>query len=505
MTRVRRQGDPAAYPSFQRLARRVAPLRRAALRQRLYCAPGAPFTAAIANTVGLYHFDEGPAGAHAPVLLRDERHRAGRADRRASCAYGGARRGRPGIRHWRRLLAASAASAHTTPTATAGRRRRHVLSPPADEYSCPPVTRTPTPTCRNGYAYADAQRLRGQPRRWRRRPRLPTPVPVPQLRVDLRRRATMWWCLRQPGQSRRHADGRALGAAGGQSRWRRLLSTRRRPISGWSLELNAGRPCVLGGEPPGRLAGCAPFTRPRLVAGTVVSCCGDLRQRGGAASFVNGQASGAIRCWEPGMARRRRSSSFGGIPGYGRFAGALDDVRISQVARYADPVHAAPTPLPAADAEHAWAVGRSTRGAARRWRMASLGQATRGNLAWRPRLMALTRHGLPPDGDEWLGFTAEGIAANAPSSPSSHPVSSQQLFCFAWRNCARGVGRPDLGQLGEIRQPIRCSVCSGHELRPALCTAAAWRREGWIACASRSTRRRARLTSAPPTSRLSSG
>ncbi len=41
---------------------------------------------------------------------------------------------------------------------------------------------------------------------------------------------------------------------------------------------------------------------------------------------------------------------FGGIPGYGRFAGALDDVRISQIARYATQF----TPsisLPAANAD----------------------------------------------------------------------------------------------------------------------------------------------------------
>jgi hypothetical protein len=113
--------------------------------------------------------------------------------------------------------------------------------------------------------------------------------------------------------------------------------------NGWSFELNSGRPSFwIAAERGWQVARHST----RLVAGTWYHVAATYDD-GAVRVFVNGQP-GIASTLGAGL-RVAGDLRFGGIPGYGRFAGSLDDVRISQVVRYTAQF-APPTALAAAGA-----------------------------------------------------------------------------------------------------------------------------------------------------------
>ncbi|MFZ1771967.1 MAG: LamG domain-containing protein, partial [Caldilinea sp.] len=114
--------------------------------------------------------------------------------------------------------------------------------------------------------------------------------------------------------------------------------------SGWSFELNAGRASFWVATNAGwQVVRHAT----RLVGGRWYHVAATYND-GSAQVFVNGRP-GTMTTLPSGVGAVGELR-FGGIPGYDRFVGALDDVRISQVVRYAARF-TPPVPLPAPDAD----------------------------------------------------------------------------------------------------------------------------------------------------------
>jgi hypothetical protein len=327
-------GNPAAYPSFNGWLDELR-LSNVLRYTDAFIAPGAPFSG-DANTVGLYHFDEGPAGACTGVL-RDSATIPG-APTDGVCAYGGAGEAGPKYALETPFVGAlpfTPTSATATPTRTAVATATNTPVPPT-------VTRTPTPLA------ATATRT-------------PTPLAATATRTATSMPPT---ATATPVQVRNYAlmfdgddDVVVLAPAGYADAltvefWVRPAASLMEAIivnqadddSGWSFELNAGRPsfwiAAEGGWQVVRHS-------TRLVAGTWYHVAATY-DNGAVRVFVNGQP-GAASALGTGL-RAAGDLRFGGIPGYGRFAGALDDVRISQVARYATQF-TPPTSLPAANAD----------------------------------------------------------------------------------------------------------------------------------------------------------
>ena len=109
---------------------------------------------------------------------------------------------------------------------------------------------------------------------------------------------------------------------------------------GWSFELNAGRPSFWVNTSRGWQV--VRHTT-RLAAGNWYHVAATYNN-GPARVFVNGQP-GAAATLQSGLTPAGELS-FGGIPGYERFAGELDDIRISQSIRYSAQFTPPPAPPP---------------------------------------------------------------------------------------------------------------------------------------------------------------
>lgn len=112
--------------------------------------------------------------------------------------------------------------------------------------------------------------------------------------------------------------------------------------NGWSVELNDGRPSFWVATANGWQV----VRHSTRLAGGVWYHVAATYSNGTARVFVNGQP-GTASTLQSGV-RVAGDLRFGGIDGFGRFAGALDDVRVSQVVRYTN-AFVAPSMLPAPD------------------------------------------------------------------------------------------------------------------------------------------------------------
>ena len=303
------EGNPAAYPSFSgwfdelrlsNLLRYPAP----------FTAPAAPFTA-DANTVGLYHFDEGPAGACTGALL-DSATVAG-APTNGVCAYGGA--GVAGPQYT--LETPFSSGVLSTSTATNTPMRATATATPLP----PTATRTPTLT-----------------------PAAPSPTATPAMGQNNALTFDGADDIVMLGQVT-HAGTLTVEF------WVRPATNAQEAIvlnqatdnAGWSVELNAGRPALWVATSRGWQV---VRHSTRLLSGTWYHVAATY-SNGAARVFVNGQPGTATVLQSGlGVAGALR---FGGAPGFTHFAGALDDVRISGTVRYST-AFTPPAALPTATA-----------------------------------------------------------------------------------------------------------------------------------------------------------
>jgi len=320
-------GNPAAYPSFNgwfdelRLSN--------VLRYTMpFPAPGAAFVG-DANTVGLYHFDEGPAGACTGVLL-DSATIAG-APTSGVCIYGGAGEagpqysletpfvGAPGVP----MVTPTVASATATPTPISTIAATATLVPPTATLP-PTATRTPTPLA------ATATRTPTSV------PATPTATPMPPTATATPVQVSNYALAFDGVDDAVVLDPITHAGAVTVEFWVRPATSLMDAIivnhadddNGWSFELNAGRPSFWIAA--GRGWQVARHST-RLVGGTWYHVAATY-DNGTVRLFVNGQP-GTTATLQSGLLAAGELR-FGGIPGYGRFAGALDDVRIAQVVRY---------------------------------------------------------------------------------------------------------------------------------------------------------------------------
>jgi hypothetical protein len=321
------EGNPAAYPSFSGWLDelRLSNMLRYA---GAFAAPTAPFTA-DANTVGLYHFDEGPAGACTGALL-DSATTAG-APTNGACAYGGAGVAGP------QYTLETPFSSGVLPTSTATNtpmRATATATPPPPTATNTPMSATATPTSASPTAT-----------------RTPTLTPTAAAPTATRA-AGQNYALTFDGAD----DVVTLGQVAHAGTltvefWVRPATNAQESIvinqatdnAGWSVELNAGRPALWVATSRGWQV---VRHSTRLLSGTWYHVAATYNN-GTARVFVNGQ---------PGTATALQSGlgaagvlRFGGAPGFAYFAGALDDVRISGTVRYSA-AFTPPATLPAATA-----------------------------------------------------------------------------------------------------------------------------------------------------------
>ena len=322
-------GNPAAYPSFIGW---LDELRLSSVLRYMspFPAPNAAF-ASDANTVGLYHFDEGPVGACTGVL-RDSATSSG-APTDGVCAYGGAGEAGPQYSWETPFVGApplTPTSATATPTRTPVATATNTPVAPTAT-SSPTATRTLTPLTATATRTATSIP--------------PTATATP---VQVRNYALMFdgdddVVVLAPVD---HADVLTVEfwVRPAASLMEAIIVNQADADNGWSFELNAGRPSFWIATARGWQVA---RHSTRLVAGTWYHVAATY-DNGAVRVFVNGQPGAAATLG--GGLRTAGDLRFGGIPGYGRFAGALDDVRISQIARYATQF----TPsisLPAANAD----------------------------------------------------------------------------------------------------------------------------------------------------------
>lgn len=343
------EGNPAAYPSFSGWLdelRLSTTLRYAGP----FTTPQTPFVA-DAETAGLYHFDEGPAGACTGVLLNSAAGASTATD--GVCSYGGA--GNAGPEYSVQSPFAGTASAPTgTATSVAPTATATVAAPTATETpSLLPPTMTATATVIPATATFTNTPV---PPTATVRP-TNTPVPPTATATSLPPTATA-----TPSQAANYGlafDGvddvviarpAAHGGVLTIEFWVRPAASAMEAIvvnqadddNGWSVELNDGRPSFWVAT----TSGWQVVRHSTRLAGGVWYHVAATYNNGAARVFVNGQP-GTASTLQTGL-RVAGDLRFGGIAGFGRFAGTLDDVRVSQIVRYTGNF-VAPNVLPAPD------------------------------------------------------------------------------------------------------------------------------------------------------------
>ena len=341
------EGNPAAYPSFSGW---VDELRLSTVLRYAepFVVPATPFASDPA-TVGLYHFDEGPAGPCTGTII-DSADGSG-SPTNGDCFYGGAGvagpeyslsnpfaavvtpTGTPVI-----VLPTPTATPTVLPTSTQRAATNTPVMPTATATSTPipptatSTTRPPTATATRIPPTATATPL----------PPTATPAAVPPI-----------------GNSALSFDGvddvviaAAANHAGvltvefwvrpSSSAMEAIIINQADDVDGWSVELNDGRPSFWVATS----GGWQVVRHSTLLAGGTWYHVAATYNNGAARVFVNGQPGTAATL--PSGLRVAADLRFGGIPGYGRFAGNLDDVRISQVVRYSA-AFTPPATLPALD------------------------------------------------------------------------------------------------------------------------------------------------------------
>ncbi|HHW88056.1 MAG TPA: LamG domain-containing protein [Chloroflexi bacterium] len=320
------EGNPANYPSFRGWLDEL----RLSARLR-YADPFTPQTTAFsadASTVGLFHFDEGPEGACTGAVLDSAA--APGSPVNGMCYYGGAGASGPTYTMDTPLNGSGAPTA-APPTATFT-----PLPPTATNTAAPPTaTFTPLPPTATNTAA----------------PPTATFTPLPPTATNT---PTTGWNFAL------NFDGvddvvlaRQVNHAGvltvefwvrpATSSMEAVVVSQATDNDGWSFELNAGRPSFWVNTSRGwQVVRHAT----RLVGGNWYHVAATYNN-GPARVFVNGQA-GTASTLQSGLTPAGELS-FGGIPGYGRFVGALDDIRISQSVRYSVQF-TPPATLPPADA-----------------------------------------------------------------------------------------------------------------------------------------------------------
>mgnify|MGYP001492431484 CR=1 FL=1 len=303
-------GNPAAYPSFSGWLDELR-LSNVLRYAEPFTPAGTPFIP-DANTVGLYHFDEGPAGPCTGVLT-DSATVSG-APTHGVCSYGGA--GVAGPQYVQETpFGAIPATPAFTPTPlpappTATRVPATATRAPVTPTSLP-VTATATlaPSQNNALIFDGIDDV------------------VVLGRVEHGSVLTVEFWVRPASSS--------LDA---------IIVNQADDNHGWSFELNAGRPSFwVATNADWQVVRHAT----RLVGGRWYHVAG-IYNDGSAQVFVNGRP-GAMAALPSGVGAVGKLR-FGGIPGYDRFVGALDDVRISQGVRYAAQF-TPPVTLPAPDAD----------------------------------------------------------------------------------------------------------------------------------------------------------
>jgi len=314
------EGNPASYPSFRgwldelRLSNSVR-----------YVDPFTPVTTpfrAEANTVGLFHFDEGLAGACTGVLLDSAT--APGSPVNGACSYGGAGTSGP---------------VYTSDTPITGSTGPTDLPPTATSTTQPPTaTDTPAPPTATFTEAPPTATDTPAPPTATFTPLPPTPTnTVLPLTATNTPAVDQNFVLSFDGVDDVVLAGQVNHASvltvefwvrPARSSMEAVVISQATDNDGWSFELNAGRPSLWVNTNRGWQVVRHSM---RLVGGIWYHVAATYNN-GPARVFVNGQ---------PGTATTLQSGlltagelRFGGISGYGRFAGALDHVRIAQIVRY---------------------------------------------------------------------------------------------------------------------------------------------------------------------------
>ncbi|HRW47431.1 MAG TPA: LamG domain-containing protein [Caldilinea sp.] len=358
------EGNPAAYPSFNGWLDELR-LSTTLRYTGSFTVPRAPFVADAA-TAGLYHFDEGPAGPCTGTLRNSAAGASTSSD--GACFYGGSGSAGPEFSS-QSPFAGSIILPTSTATAIAPTATATVAPPTATSTSTlAPPTLTATATAIPATATSTA--TPAPPTATRTNTPIPptatstpTNTPVPPTATSMpTATATSLPPTATPSPAANYAlafDGvddvviaRPVTHGGVLTVefWVRPASSSMEAIivnqaddnNGWSVELNDGRPSFWVATTRGWEV---VRHSTRLAGGTWYHVAATYNN-GAARVFVNGQ---------PGTASTLQSGvsvagnlRFGGIAGFGRFAGALDDVRVSQAVRYTG-AFVAPSRLPAPD------------------------------------------------------------------------------------------------------------------------------------------------------------
>jgi len=359
------EGNPANYPSFRGW---VDELRLSnSVRYAGAFTPATTAFSADANTVGLFHFDEGPEGACTGAVLDSAT--APGSPVNGTCHYGGAGVAGPTYASDTPLNGSGAPTA-APPTATftplPPTATFTPLPPTATNTTAPPTaTFTPLPPTATNTAA----------------PPTATFTPLPPTATNTAAPPTATFTPLPPTATNTPAAGqsfalnfdgvddvvlaRQVNHAGvltvefwvrpATSSMEAVVVSQATDNDGWSFELNAGRPSLWVNTSRGWQV---VRHSTRLVGGTWYHVAATYNN-GAARVFVNGQA-GTATTLQSGLVPAGELS-FGGIPGYGRFAGRLDDIRISQSVRYSAQF-TPPATLPPADASTAgqWSLNEGS-------------------------------------------------------------------------------------------------------------------------------------------------
>ncbi len=327
------EGNPASYPSFSGWLDelRLSNVLRYAID---FTPPSTPFMADAA-TVGLYHFDEGPAGPCTGEVFDSALASGG--PTHGACFYGGAGDSGPVYSQETPFTQSSPTiappSATNTSTLTPLPTSTNTLPPPT---ATAPWTNTPLPPT------ATNTPLPYTPAATSTAPIAATSTPpsAPVSNYALQFDGVDDVVLLNPVN---HASVLTVEfwVRPAASQMEAVIVSQADDVRGWAMELNAGRPALWVSTSQGWEV---VRHSTRLSAGVWYHVAA-IYNNGAARVFVNGQ---------PGSATTLRSGltvasqlRFGGLPGYSYFVGRLDDVRISQSARYTSsfvPLAALPTP-----------------------------------------------------------------------------------------------------------------------------------------------------------------
>jgi len=330
------EGNPANYPSFSGWLDELR-LSNVLRYPNDFTPPSAPFTADAA-TVGLYHFDEGLAGPCTGELFDSAVAPGG--PTHGACFYGGA--GEAGPLYSRETpftqSPPTGAPPSATPTGTPLPTPTPTRTPPSSTPTNTPsatstATSTATPT--NTPLPPTATNTSGPPTSTATSTATPTatraatstPTSTLAANYALQFDGVDDVVLLNPVE---HAGTLTVEFwVRPAADWMEvILVSQADEERGWAMELNSGRPALWVST----ARGWEVVRHSTRLTGGVWYHVAATYNNGAARVFVNGQP-GSAATLSSGLTTASQLR-FGGIPGYGRFAGRLDDVRISRSVRY---------------------------------------------------------------------------------------------------------------------------------------------------------------------------